>query len=910
VADQGECTSGLNALHVKCEASEQMCVTDTTNIPGDCNGEVTKMPVSVQLSVDRVRARQHDLVSRAELTFRRLRRLQSRQANSSVRQQISGLVSVLRRQRHDLVMPIDGLDTKLVPDFKSMSTSELVGLVRRMQASDVSAVRSHQLPDCDQIDLSVCPGLGETSGRLSSNLRHLESAIDSDATESSSASESDEELDTEPAESNQYVIVSETTDRMTAKLSYASERAMIASRWTWLQAQVSDLEYRIRQQSEIYRQLRSLKGAISFRDQSPLQHDSGTTAANQSTSVSYQKSPTSSEPAVGESHLTVAESDNAKADLTANDSSLRAARCRPVRMCRRRRLLRLSGNAHLLSSRRTVLSSATTLRCSGCYPPATACTLCAGRTVNSAAATVGSHMSVVEKMALLDPAFHPVLSFSPDIQLTARLADCVRQMPIAADSVPVSELTMNNRGLTIKLSKANLKSSVSAASLKVVGGRDVHQSNEMHRGYLGPGGDHVTDASANNSHLSAMKLFRSHLTARRAVADALRYRNRVKRLGRSTAGTGLKPGRPPRLSQSASSASLKDTLRRQCSSSVFDINNVVIPYSATVSRVEKLEYKEILTPKWREAPKAEPLGSRRRASFAPAKRLKRDSASRIRSLSVTEEAVQTTTADSRLPPDEADVAKNELQTALAVADADGNSMIEDLSDETFIARHLRYEIYEKKQCMPAAGHRKRSRSNRSESDHSLTMMANPRSPDASFSEGVADALNSTSVSCHPFVEPARPVEPVTFHLPEQISPPSYDCQLRRNNSSSTCGLSRTSSFVFAETAPLPAEIPAPQIWPQRTFPLADSEYEQLLEEDKQHHAIGSASGGMRHRQLSSTAVVATSLPLTSMRGSSSETSLSTVTDVGDGDDPEWTVVAHQKVGDDNGSGFCLKIAKM
>jgi KAT8 regulatory NSL complex subunit 1 len=48
---------------------------------------------------------------------------------------------------------------------------------------------------------------------------------------------------------------------------WASNRSGIASRWTWLHAQVSDLEYRIRQQGEIYRQIRATKGAVTLGEQ-------------------------------------------------------------------------------------------------------------------------------------------------------------------------------------------------------------------------------------------------------------------------------------------------------------------------------------------------------------------------------------------------------------------------------------------------------------------------------------------------------------------------------------------------------------------------------------------------------------------------------------------------------------------
>ncbi|KAL8164697.1 UNVERIFIED_CONTAM: hypothetical protein K2H54_002747 [Gekko kuhli] len=48
------------------------------------------------------------------------------------------------------------------------------------------------------------------------------------------------------------------------------ERAAIICRWTWLQAQVSDLEYRIRQQTDVYKQLRASKGPVVLGD---LQHE-------------------------------------------------------------------------------------------------------------------------------------------------------------------------------------------------------------------------------------------------------------------------------------------------------------------------------------------------------------------------------------------------------------------------------------------------------------------------------------------------------------------------------------------------------------------------------------------------------------------------------------------------------------
>lgn len=43
---------------------------------------------------------------------------------------------------------------------------------------------------------------------------------------------------------------------------WAQERARLASRWNWLTAEISDLEYRIRQHTDLHNQLRKSKGPV------------------------------------------------------------------------------------------------------------------------------------------------------------------------------------------------------------------------------------------------------------------------------------------------------------------------------------------------------------------------------------------------------------------------------------------------------------------------------------------------------------------------------------------------------------------------------------------------------------------------------------------------------------------------
>lgn len=64
-----------------------------------------------------------------------------------------------------------------------------------------------------------------------------------------------------------------------AAARWARDRATIAARWSWLLAQVSDLEYRIRQHSELHQQIKRNKGAVTFEDGLPTQPPTGIAAA-------------------------------------------------------------------------------------------------------------------------------------------------------------------------------------------------------------------------------------------------------------------------------------------------------------------------------------------------------------------------------------------------------------------------------------------------------------------------------------------------------------------------------------------------------------------------------------------------------------------------------------------------------
>ncbi|NXH16979.1 KAL1L protein, partial [Bucco capensis] len=99
---------------------------------------------------------------------------------------------------------------------------------------------------------SVAPGeirgFALSTGGL---LSRVEKDLDSDATCSSSDEDGEEQ-----------------TVRTTVEASYTSEwkwladRARIGSRWTWLQAQIAELQYKIQQLTDLHRQIRATKGMV------------------------------------------------------------------------------------------------------------------------------------------------------------------------------------------------------------------------------------------------------------------------------------------------------------------------------------------------------------------------------------------------------------------------------------------------------------------------------------------------------------------------------------------------------------------------------------------------------------------------------------------------------------------------
>ncbi|KAJ8723170.1 hypothetical protein PYW08_003082 [Mythimna loreyi] len=216
-------------------------------------------------------------------------------------------------------------------------------------------------------------GLEDTAGALRSHLSVVKHELDSDATLSSSGAESNDEAVTYNNPQQQQMPVEKR-----ALWSWQRTRASVASRWCWLQAQVQELEYRIRQHNELHKQIRDAKGPVEFEGEP----------------VAYEGSLPGAEPP--DDH----------------PSRETCARIRPLRRetFKKRKLLQMH-NLHIATQKAAKPSD---IRCS-CSQGSESCAVCTGRAEPTQPAPPLCALAPRLRIAAVDPGFHPVLSDIKDV---------------------------------------------------------------------------------------------------------------------------------------------------------------------------------------------------------------------------------------------------------------------------------------------------------------------------------------------------------------------------------------------------------------------------------------------------------------------------------------------------------------
>ncbi|XP_037611113.1 KAT8 regulatory NSL complex subunit 1-like isoform X3 [Sebastes umbrosus] len=480
----------------------------------------------------------------------------------------------------------------------------------------------------------------------SANLHSAESAFDSDVTESSSGGDSDleeEELTRVDIEQRHVKIWKRAESR------YTVERAAIISHWNWLQAHISDLEYRIRQQTDIYRQIRASKGSVELGGVSTTGGPAGGTEVK-TEPVNTQDVGSERLEHTGAAHISNTEpgpwkgqnaqpvngvlsrmaecADNKHQQASAYDSTCVAARTRPMVSCRRRRLIQ-PNTVPNLNGKQAQRSSC--IQCNCRVNPS--CVMCGGWPTPREDPQYDQ--PTLERLSRLDLGVHPILSFPDDVCIGLRLQQVMKsqwQSKSLERSKPLKKLSLKHK-LSSSKEKHKFTNSLMAVSVAGLG----HYKNRAEKPRTvdssvgGGGGGGSSSAALNTARLEGQAVCKTErlqgLSTPLGPYDKNYSRKRLREHSLERTDTS------PKLFLDSSSpcptlanmhSSLHSPLTRQLSTSSenstplgqgiqstppikrrrgessFDINNIVIPMSvAATTRVEKLQYKEILTPRWR-----------------------------------------------------------------------------------------------------------------------------------------------------------------------------------------------------------------------------------------------------------------------------------------------------------------------
>ncbi|MCI4384039.1 hypothetical protein PGIGA_G00033770 [Pangasianodon gigas] len=445
------------------------------------------------------------------------------------------------------------------------------------------------------------------------SLRVAEAQFDSDATESSSGGESDmeeEELARVDTEQRHVKLWRRAEGR------FALERASIISRWTWLQAHISDLEYRIRQHTDIYRQIRASKGSVELGESSAsYQTKTEKVKPQNATGDLSQNNRFQNDRSMNEFFHSMAEVSDVKLS-PALESGCSAARVRPLISCKRRRLIQPGMLQNLNSKVQRVCSP--TRPCD----VNSACMMCGGSQLLPKA-ELQFERPLPENVALQDPSVHPTLSLQSDMPLSIHLQRVLKshsQTRHMEKIKPLKKLSLKHKLSHYSSSSALSKHKFRLSNSPMTAIRfSSHKSRSERARKQGEAGIRLTKVDTHTPCRTGRLLDRSP-NRKRARENSL-DRTESPKL-QFDAGSPYPPSQPSiqpstpstmsrqmclpsdsstPLGPSSQPGSCSMPIRKRRSENSFDINNIVIPMSvAATTRVEKLQYKEIITPSWRE----------------------------------------------------------------------------------------------------------------------------------------------------------------------------------------------------------------------------------------------------------------------------------------------------------------------
>ncbi|XP_076366438.1 KAT8 regulatory NSL complex subunit 1-like [Tachypleus tridentatus] len=695
---------------------------------------------------------------------------------------------------------------------------------------------------------------------LITNFNYLESVADSEVTESSSGGESCDEV-----EDSDYLIKGCRTAYDRAFWRWTLNRAEVASHSLWLKAQISQLEYQIRQHNDLYRQFRANKVPVTLYSSLPnefihneLEEEKFDKCITLNESdlfrpVSYSvsrrhfgskfhvtvmknndyaeaitnpslieksffpvdhrcsstvSSRTSSSPLSGEmssdafltklSSLSACTSssylssspvrpsrfhpnkdsfkDASNSDTALSDHTSRTA---PLKNFRKRKLIRMS-SLRFMDCKSITRLSASCDCCSYRQGEILPCILCYGSS-HLNPWVVGFHMLEEKRAAFFDRSFHPVLSFSEDIHKSFKLG--------------ISSCNRSRQRLCTKTKpknrpRKNCWKNTSQTPLQTPPGRKLKKSavQDTAKTLVVPTKykRKLIRKNGQNKKLSEKSRYEGNFKergkrARKALTDQtlcdVTWKHSSTQQGRKTLNEFPRKVKatysgeltasefePSSLQASGRGDQIPESFKKRKVEKAFDIDNIVIPYSiASTARVERLHYKEILTPKWR----------------------------------ITE--------DKLLHEEHMCDIEHELQSRLT---HENDEQLEDTTDRTYIQRHRKYEKMEKSQSSEI--------SKASITDHSLLSNHSESYLTRFSASNDLAALNwITSLDQHPIITSGKKTVKNPFltrqiekrKLYDKVRPSRLDCSPKCDGSES-------------DVSP----------YPSRIFPLTEKEFLKMMKD--------------------------------------------------------------------------------
>lgn len=804
--------------------------------------------------------RQGKLDGRAKRIETRLRKLQARQLRDHVLQQLENLAekrgescdssignleptrnsgvsaipesksasnvcTELKADRAGVKSTVPGNLTTRAKHNSGTTVDNVVKELERISAESFNAGEGNILTDLKQQADAV-----NSLENWSSQIEFLESIHDSDVTEGSSDEESDEE-----GELRKTKLRSERAKLL--RRQYHVEEGIIASHWSWLQSQIINVERQIRRYDDLYKGGRLRKGMVKLQactTNANIARGSNDVDGNgiikciknSAVSVSLEVAKSKQyvdhgkdSPKDPENHVLngvkrhlldtslLNEEDvpmkRYRAVFTTNDSTdnkvcgsfssasndvfPQCARTRGVYPVRKRRLVHLS---HIRQKPKPH-----SLLC-GCVTPTTPCLMCSNS--SRTLPVVSFSQTTPERVASLDGSFHPVLSFCTDIPLQLHFGALLQRGGFEKRTKPqvlrsTSQIVEKKKAPVVpKTGKRHGQMAKGTASSLLSSTKLHNQKYERKRGYSVSTPKSASRAS--ESRISQAEGARKKRAA--AISAAAQLQKRARSLSLPTVVSSPStptstPSPTPNLTQSMPPASLSSLLKKKKGSNAFDINNIVIPYSmASATRVEKLQYKEIPTPSWR-----------------------------------VNDVIS-----------EGDELKMEVDH-----DQTEKEETEDTTDDVYISRHRLCEEQERKRFLGLIK-KKRKRTSRQSSEISFSDPQSPLGyPDSQGGTPPGTPICSTPLPTvtgnslpHSNSFPAAiPYPPASSLSPSATTTPTPTLvssmeKFHRSFSDSKLPHRRSSSTERSEKSLYEEDVwpPVPP-WPDRTFPLSESDFSSL-----------------------------------------------------------------------------------